>query len=104
MRLTKSILTTATIVTIVLPLSTSFAAARPDTTRMTCNQVRNMVYSRGGIVLSTGRNTYDRFVSSRRFCPPGDYIERAHVRTRDRRSCPIGYTCTMDNPWEPWRD
>lgn len=99
-----SILRTA-IATMVVSttLSVPIAEARPDTTRMTCNQARNLVGSRGGIVLTTGRSTYDRFVVHRGFCPIGDYIKPAFVRTQDRRSCNIGYTCTMDNPWD-WRD
>jgi hypothetical protein len=88
--------TAAVTFTIAVPL----AEARINTTTLTCHQAQDLVYSRGGIVLSTGRNTYDRYVANRSFCPIGDYTERAYVRTRDRRSCNIGYTCTVDNPWE----
>lgn len=80
------------------------AEARVNTTNLTCRQAQDLVDSRGGIVLSTGRNTYDRFVANRSFCPIGDYTEPAYVRTRDRRSCNIGYTCTVDSPWEKDRD
>ncbi len=80
------------------------AEARINTTNLSCNQAKDLVYSRGAIVLSTGRNTYDRFVADRSFCPIGDYTKPAYVRTRDRRSCKIGYTCTSDNPWEIGRD
>ena len=80
------------------------AEARVNTTNLTCRQAQDLVYSRGAIVLSTGRNTYDRFVVNRSFCPNGDYTEPAYVRTRDRRSCNIGYTCTVDSPWEKYRD
>ncbi len=97
-------ITSLAISSVLLPILVSPAQARQNTTRMSCRQAQDLVYSRGAIVLSTGRTTYDRFVASRAFCSPGDYIKRAYARTRDRRSCPIGYTCTMDNPWEPWRD
>ncbi len=100
----RTSIATLAISTMLIPMLVSSAQARQNTTRMSCRQAKDLVYSRGAIVLSTGRNTYDRFVASRAFCPPGDYIKRAFARTRDRRSCPIGYTCTMDNPWEPWRD
>ena len=80
------------------------AEARINTTNLSCNQAKDLVYSRGAIVLSTGRNTYDRFVRNRSFCPISDYTKRAYVRTRDRRSCNIGYTCTSDDPWEIGRD
>lgn len=44
------------------------ADARPDTRELSCSQAQALVNERGGITLSTGRFTYDRFVSSRRFC------------------------------------
>lgn len=91
---------------IILAASIAVPAAqsRVDTTRMSCRQAQNTVQSRGAIVMSTGRNTFDRFVVDRSFCPPGDYIKRAYVPTRDQKACSVGYTCTMDNPWEPWND
>ena len=89
---------------IVFSVAVPIAEARVNTTNLSCNQAQDLVYSRGAVVLSTGRNTYDRFVRNRTFCPTGDYTEPAYVRTRDRRSCNIGYTCTVDSPWEKYRD
>jgi hypothetical protein len=80
------------------------AQARPNTLDMSCQQARNVVHSNGGIVLSTGRHTYDRYVVNHAFCPLGDYAKQAYVPTRDKRSCSIGYTCTPDNPWPFWGD
>ncbi len=82
----------------------SVAEARINTINLYCDQAQDLVYSRGGIVLSTGRNTYDRFVADRSFCPSGDYVKRAYVPTRDRRSCKIGYICTADNPYENYKN
>ncbi len=76
----------------------SVAEARPNTMNLTCAQARGLVRSHGSILLSTGRYTYDRYVVSVGFCPFGDYAKSAYVQTRDRNSCRIGYTCTMDNP------
>ncbi len=99
MNVPKILLVTAAFATsIAVPI----AEARKNTTRLSCAQAQNLVDSRGAIVLSTGRNTYDRFVANRSFCPIGDYTEPAYVRTRNRNSCNIGYTCTVDNPWEKW--
>lgn len=89
---------------LAISIAVPIAEARVNTTNLTCRQAQDLVYSRGGIVLSTGRNTYDRFVADRSFCPNGDYTKPAYVRTRDRRSCNIGYTCTVDSPWDKHRD
>ncbi len=88
----------------ILLAGLTVAQARPNTLNMTCSQARALVRSQGSILLSTGRHTYDRYVVSVGFCPAGDYAKSAYVQTRDRRSCRIGYTCTMDNPLELWRD
>ncbi|SFP98634.1 hypothetical protein SAMN03159463_05320 [Mesorhizobium sp. NFR06] len=42
--------------------ATNFADARPDTRKMTCEQTRSLIQSRHAVVLSTGPNTYDRYV------------------------------------------
>lgn len=100
MNLFKATLASAAI---AFSITVPVAEARINTTNLSCNQAQDLVYSRGAIVLSTGRNTYDRFVANRSFCPIGDYAKPAYVRTRNRRSCDIGYTCTVDNPWEKYR-
>ncbi|TPJ76070.1 hypothetical protein FJ419_20025 [Mesorhizobium sp. B2-6-2] len=40
----------------------SAAYARPDTRAMTCEQTQTLIKGDRAIVLSTGRDTYDRFV------------------------------------------
>ncbi|WP_181181257.1 hypothetical protein [Mesorhizobium sp. B1-1-5] len=40
----------------------SAAYARPDTRAMTCEQTQTLIKSDRAVVLSTGRDTYDRFV------------------------------------------
>ena len=95
---------TAFVAMAICGIAVSSAQARPNTLNMTCQQARDLVRSQGGIVLSTGRYTYDRYVVSRAYCPPGDYTKRASVPTRDRKSCSIGYTCTADNPWPIFGD
>ncbi len=78
------------------------AEARVNTVNLSCRQAQDIVHSRGAIVMSTGRNTYDRFVADRSYCPFGDYVKRAYVPTRDRRSCDIGFICTPDSPLDEW--
>ncbi|CAN7557269.1 hypothetical protein [Mesorhizobium caraganae] len=40
----------------------NFADARPDTRKMTCAQTQALIQSQHAAVLSTGPNTYDRYV------------------------------------------
>ena len=89
---------------VTLILSTAAVEARQSTTNMTCSQAQQLVRSQGSILLSTGRHTFDRYVSGWTFCPTGDYIKRAYVQTKDSRYCRIGYTCTMDSPLDIWDD
>ncbi|CCV14960.1 hypothetical protein [Mesorhizobium sp. STM 4661] len=63
---------------------TSMAYARPDTRTMTCEQTQLLIQSRHAVVLTTGRNTCDRYV--RQFCNECGWPEvptAAYVRTRD---------------------
>jgi hypothetical protein len=69
------------------------AQSRPSTPSMTCNQARQIVLSRGAVVLGTGTYTYDRYVVDRRFCEINETIEIGLVPTRDTPQCPVGYLC-----------
>jgi hypothetical protein len=63
---------------------TSVADARPDTRAMTCEQTHALIKSHRSAVLTTGRNTYDRYV--RQFgneCDWPDVPTAASVPTRD---------------------
>jgi hypothetical protein len=83
-------------------LAVSVAEARPSTLDMSCNQAQELVASRGAVVLSTGRYTFNRFVASHAYCLFGEHAERASAPTRDRRSCPLGYVCKSGSPF--WMD
>jgi hypothetical protein len=87
---------------IALPLAASLAIAqgRPSTTRMTCSAARNLVQSRGAIVLSTGRDTYDRFVRDRSFCEFDEALDPLWAPTTDVAQCPVGFRCRVpDYKW-----
>ncbi|RJT28772.1 hypothetical protein D3227_33560 [Mesorhizobium waimense] len=63
---------------------TSVADARPDTRVMTCEQTQAKIESHRSVVLTTGRNTYDRYV--RQFgneCDYPDVPTAASVPTHD---------------------
>lgn len=80
----------------VIPMAEAQQSRRPDVRRMSCEQAKELVERTGGIVLTTGQHTYDRYVSDRRFCPSGLDIKDAWVNTGDGKSCRIGYTCVNE--------
>ena len=69
------------------------AQSRPNSTRLSCAQAAGLVAARGAVVMTTGPNTYDRYVRDRRFCTPIETTRPAWVATRDSRQCMVGYTC-----------
>jgi len=69
------------------------AQARPDSRSMTCAAAAAMVAQRGAVVMSTGPNTYDRYVSSLASCSAAEQLRPEWVPTRDQPKCFVGYTC-----------
>jgi hypothetical protein len=76
---------------------TGSAMARPDTRTMTCAQVQNLIERSGAIVLTTGRHTYDRYVTGFRYCERPYVPTATSVPTRDTRHCPV-YNCQRYDP------
>jgi hypothetical protein len=75
------------------PKPASISAAERDTLTMTCAQSQALVRSKEGIVLRTGPNHFDLYVHDAEACGSSDDLSPAFVRTKDQRSCHIGYTC-----------
>lgn len=76
-------------------------AQRPSTLGMSCASAQRLVAQSGAIVLSTGRYTYDRFVSYPAYCAAGEYAYDGTAPTSDRQECVIGYVCKAAPPlWE----
>jgi hypothetical protein len=72
--------------------ATGLTEARPDTRTMSCQQLQQLIQSHRAVELTTGPNTYDRYV--RQFgneCDWPDVPMSAYVPTRDGR-CPV-YKC-----------
>ncbi|MBB4041769.1 hypothetical protein GGR34_003450 [Microvirga flocculans] len=69
------------------------AQSRPSTVAMTCSASRQLVMSRGAVVLGTGGYTYDRFVRDGSFCLVGEYTQTAFVPSLDTPQCFVGYRC-----------
>ena len=86
------------ILALVPALVSSAALAATPTTGMTCAQAQQVVAARGGVVLYTGRYTYDRYVANRSFCAATEITEPAWVPTRDVAQCYVGGTCKEPDP------
>jgi hypothetical protein len=80
-------------VLVVTLVTTSIAEARLNTANMSCDEANATVARAGSIVLSTGANTYDRFVATNLFCMSGETTEPGLAPTLDTRMCRIGYVC-----------
>jgi hypothetical protein len=83
----------ATFVVAAMLATTSIAGARPNTANMSCDEAAATVTRVGDIVLSTGVNTYERFVASIQICLPGETTEPGLAPTLDSRFCKVGYIC-----------
>jgi len=73
-------------------------SGRPDTRSMTCGQVQSLINQRGGVVLSTGQYTFDRYVANRNFCQHGEILKYDYVPTRDNNRCFV-QRCVDNHPF-----
>jgi hypothetical protein len=79
---------------LALPLVAASAPAlaqqeRPNTQTMTCSAAQALVNSRGAVLLNTGPQTYDRFVSGYGGCSTSGVVGPAWVPTRDNPQCAL---------------
>jgi hypothetical protein len=88
------------LISLAILAGTSLCDARPSTTTMSCGQAAATVAKAGAIVLTTGPNTYERFVASNAECLPGEITEAAQAPTADSPSCTVGYVCRQREPFE----
>lgn len=65
------------------------AQGRPDARAMTCAQVHDFVAARGGVVMTTGRHTYERVVVGTRFCSFPEVALPLTIGTRDGERCVV---------------
>lgn len=72
------------------------ALARPSTLEMTCRAAQRLVASRGAVVMTTGRGTYDRILASDVGCLLGEAPKSFFAPTRDHPQCHVGYICVND--------
>jgi hypothetical protein len=85
------------VIPIVFFLGAEFAqaqAGRPDTRTMTCAQAQALVKQRGSVVLTTGTNTFDKFVADARYClPQSNSVRAKFAPTKDDPKCSVGNRC-----------
>jgi hypothetical protein len=79
------------------------AQTRPSTVNMPCGASRQLVFTRGAIVLGTGGFTYDRFVRDQTFCDVTEYASAAYGPSIETPVCFVGYRCKQ-GPRELWDD
>lgn len=84
--------------------STLWAQGRPDTRKMTCQQVQSLIQQRGGVVLTTGQYTYDRYVAGRRWCNHPEIPVTVRVPAKDTNSCVVRncQSVPWDDFWGRW--
>jgi hypothetical protein len=73
--------------------SVAIAQSRLSTTSMSCASANALVISRHAIVLSTGGQTYDRFVSDQSQCFVGQTTLPGFAPAADNAQCLIGWRC-----------
>lgn len=88
------------LISLAILAGTSLCDARPSTTTMSCGQAAATVAKAGAIVLTTGPNTYERFVASNAECLPGEFTEAARAPTADSEDCTVGYVCKQREQYE----
>lgn len=71
----------------------AMAQGRPDTLRMSCGTTAELVRRSGAIVLGTGPNLYDRYVSSHAYCERDEETVPRWLATGDAPQCFVGYGC-----------
>jgi hypothetical protein len=92
-----------TIVVLPIPLlfvlaTASAAQEGPASPSMPCKDVASLVANSGAVVLRTGSQSYNLYVTTSDFCPRAQGIVPAFIQTRDSQACFIGYTCNNQGP------
>ena len=74
-------------------ISPAMAQVRSSTEVLSCSGAAALVRSKGSVVLTTGSQTYDRFVAGGEGCDRSQSTVPAFERTADNAQCFIGYRC-----------
>jgi hypothetical protein len=80
-------------VPLIVLASSTLAQALPDSLRMSCAAAYGLVHQAGAVVIGTGPNLYDRFVTDAGYCELTQTTEPAWIPTADNPQCLIGKRC-----------
>jgi hypothetical protein len=86
-----------------LMAATAAASARPDARAMSCGEVRSLIRNQGAAVITTGRNTYDRYVRNGGMCDYPSVAAQTTIPTRDG-SCPVLQCRHVESVYPGFRD
>lgn len=81
-----------------LLMAPALAQALPDSLRMSCASARALVQQQGAVVIGTGPNIYERFVTEAGKCY-SQRSEPAWIATADQEKCLVGQRC-RDRRWQ----
>ena len=87
----------ATALGLAVTASQAMAQANPDTLRMSCAGAAQLVRNAGSIVLNSGPNIYDRYVSAQNFCTLNEIMVPRWVPSADNPQCFIGWVCQRES-------
>lgn len=77
----------------LVPPAPAAAQSRPDSLRLTCAATSALVRQQGAVVIGTGPNIYDRYVSNQGYCAADQTTAPAWLQTADQNQCFVGYRC-----------
>jgi hypothetical protein len=80
---------------LVLAAGAAGAQTRPSTTALACGQARALVQTQGAVVLGTGGQAFERFVTHSGYCAREEIAEQSFAPTLDNPQCPIGFRCVL---------
>ncbi|TCK28860.1 hypothetical protein EV667_2874 [Ancylobacter aquaticus] len=88
----SSVFLAALSVAFLAPPLPALAQAMPNSLAMSCGQARALVQREGAVVIGTGPNLYDRFVTDAGYCS-SKRSKPAWIATRDEAQCLVGQLC-----------
>lgn len=77
--------------------SSGIAHAFPDSLAMSCDAARRAVQGLGAVILNTGPDVFNRYVTSGAYCEIGETTDPAWVATKDNPQCLVGRRCRQPN-------
>jgi hypothetical protein len=77
----------------VLVANAAFAQASPNSLTMSCSAARATVQQGGAVVMYSGPDIFDRFVSNVSYCEGNEWTVPAWIPTEDNPHCLVGKRC-----------